>query len=65
MPGKGAGYWVGVLLDEPVGDCCGGKFKNKVYFEAAPKCGEFVRASDMQVGDFPERDIFDEEEDEI
>ena len=35
---------------------------NEVYFEAAEKCGTFVRACDMQVGEFP---IFDAEADEI
>ena len=46
VPGAGAGYWVGVLLDEPTGDS-NGKFKGKVYFEATDKCGTFVRPSDM------------------
>lgn len=64
VPGMGAGYWIGVLLDEPVGDS-NGTHKGKQYFEAGDKCAAFVRPTDLQVGDFPERDIFDEEEDEI
>jgi len=64
VPGKGAGFWIGVLLDEPVGDS-DGKFKTKQYFEAADKCATFVRPNDLQVGDFPEKDPFDELEDEI
>ena len=33
VAGKGAGYWIGVLLDEPTGDC-NGTFKGKTFFEA-------------------------------
>ena len=64
VPGLGAGYWIGVLLDEPTGDS-NGKIKNKQCFEAGDKCATFVRPTDLQVGDFPERDPFDELEDEI
>ena len=64
VAGMGAGFWVGVRLDEPTGDS-NGKYKSKQYFEANDKCGTFVRPSDLQVGDFPEVDIFDELEDEI
>ena len=64
VAGMGAGYWVGVQLDEPTGDS-NGTYKNHQYFEAGDKCGTFVRPNELQVGDFPELDIFDEMEDEI
>jgi len=62
------GYWVGVNFDEPVGKT-DGSAKGKRYFDAFPGYGGFVRATNLQVGDFPERDIFDDDdsssEDEI
>ena len=42
----GAGYWIGVLLDEPTGDS-NGTYKGKQYFEAGDKCATFVRPSDL------------------
>jgi len=57
------GYWVGVTFDEPVGKTDGTTPKGgKRYFEALPKHGGFVRGKNVQVGDFPERDILDEED---
>ena len=53
-----------VMLDEPTGDS-NGTYKGKKYFEAMDKCGAFVRPNELQVGDFPEKDMFDELEDEI
>ena len=64
VAGMGAGWWVGVLLDEPTGDS-NGKFKSKTYFEAGEKCAQFVRPNELALGDYPELDIFDEVEDEI
>lgn len=67
----GNGSWVGVELDEPLGrgDGTVGKKGHEVsLFKTAPKHAAFVRADKMQVGDFPEKDIFDElssDEDEI
>ena len=58
----GGGHWVGVTFDEPVGKTDGtvqgGK---KRYFDAGgPNMGGFVRGKNVQVGDYPERDIMDE-----
>ena len=64
VPGLERGYWVGVKLDEPTGDS-DGKVKEKTYFECAPKFGLFVRPADLKVGDYPEIDIFDEDDDMI
>ncbi|GFH57295.1 hypothetical protein CTEN210_13771 [Chaetoceros tenuissimus] len=56
------GYWIGVIFDEPVGKTDGTVAKSgKRYFEASgPLYGGFVRGKNVQVGDFPEIDIFDE-----
>ena len=64
VAGNGAGYWIGILLDEPTGDS-NGTVKSHQYFAAGDKCAAFVRPNDVTVGDFPEVDIFNEMEDEI
>lgn len=53
------GYWVGVEFDEPLGHN-DGKVKGREVFACAPGFGAFVRGKNVQVGDFPVRDIFDE-----
>lgn len=61
------GNWVGVIFDEPVGKT-NGTIHDKRYFEAPnDKYGGFVRGKNVQVGDYPERDIFDDDssEDEL
>ena len=72
IPGlSGGGFWIGISFDEPVGKTDGtvnfGGGRTKRYFDAMPKHGSFVRGKNLQVGDFPERDIFDDsdEEDEL
>lgn len=59
------GYWVGVIFDEPVGKTDGTTNGGKTrYFEApGSNYGGFVRGKNVEVGDFPERDIMDELED--
>ena len=59
----GGGYWVGICFDEPVGKS-DGTVGGTHYFDAMPKFGGFCRGKNVQVGDFPERDIFDELEDD-
>lgn len=56
------GYWVGIYFDEPVGKS-DGTVGGTRYFEAMAKFGGFCRGKNVQVGDFPERDILDELED--
>ena len=61
------GYWVGIIFDEPVGKT-NGSHKGKTYFECPDKYGGFVRGKNINVGDFPERDIFSDDssdEDEL
>ena len=63
-------YWVGVILDEPVGQNDGTFFKTgQRYFEAEPKYGAYCRGRNVETGEFPERDIMDDsssdEEDEL
>lgn len=62
------GHWVGVIFDEPVGKTDGTVSKNgksHSYFTApGPKYGGFLRGQNVTVGDFPERDIMDELEDD-
>ena len=61
----GLGYWVGVQLDEPTGDT-NGTVNGTVLFQApSSKFGIFVRPKEVEVGDFPAVDEFDEEADEI
>lgn len=46
VAGMGAGYWVGVLLDEPTGDS-NGTHKGKKYFEAGDKFACFTRPNEL------------------
>jgi tubulin-folding cofactor B len=64
VPELGTGHWVGVTFDEPVGKTDGTAKGGKQYFEAPDRHGGFVRGKNMQVGDFPERDIFEDDSDE-
>lgn len=58
------GYWIGVVFDEPVGKTDGTTKGGKKYFETpGSNYGGFVRGKNIEVGDFPERDIMDELDD--
>ncbi len=60
------GFWAGIVLDEPSGDC-DGVVKGVKYFECSggSKYGIFVRPLELKFGDFPPIDDFDMEEDMI
>ena len=60
----GYGYFIGVALDEPMGDN-NGSYKGKKYFECEMNYGIFVRPNFVKVGDYPPIDEFNAEEDEI
>ncbi|KAG0629618.1 hypothetical protein M758_1G117200 [Ceratodon purpureus] len=59
-----AGYWVGVQYDEPVGKH-DGVVKGKRFFTCLPGHGSMLRPEKVKVGDFPERDPFEDEFEEI
>lgn len=68
IPAIAAGWWVGVQYDEPVGKN-DGSITSKLgrtsrFFECPPNYGGFLRPDKLLVGDYPERDIFDEEEED-
>ena len=50
IPGPG-GPWLGIALDEPVGKNDGSVAGTR-YFACEPKCGLFVRAERVEVGEF-------------
>ncbi|CAN1121120.1 Tubulin-folding cofactor B [Linum perenne] len=57
----GRGFWVGVEYDEPLGKH-DGMVKGTRYFECAPLHGAMVRPDKVKVGNYPERDPFEDEE---
>ncbi|KAL5730151.1 hypothetical protein ACHQM5_003009 [Ranunculus cassubicifolius] len=57
----GPGFWVGVEYDEPLGKH-DGVVRGKRYFECPSLHGAMIRPDKIKVGDYPERDPFEDEE---
>ncbi|KAK8984797.1 hypothetical protein V6N11_020111 [Hibiscus sabdariffa] len=57
----GPGFWIGIQYDEPLGKH-DGMVKGTRYFQSPPLCGAMVRPDKVKVGDYPERDPFEEDE---
>ena len=63
IPAIAAGWFIGVQYDEPVGKN-DGTCKGKRFFECPPNFGGFLRPDKVTAGDYPELDLFDDDEDE-
>lgn len=63
VPECGAGIWIGIALDEPLGKH-DGAILGKRYFTCSARHGTFVRSTKCEVGDYPELDPFDSDNDE-
>ncbi|CAI8602088.1 unnamed protein product [Vicia faba] len=57
----GPGFWVGVQYDEPLGKH-DGMVKGVRYFQCPPSHGGIVRPEKVKVGDYLERDPFEDDE---
>ncbi len=51
------GYWIGVEYDEPIG-----KHDGKEYFKCKDKFGVFLRPAIVITGDYPEEDLFNDDD---
>lgn len=58
-----AGWWIGVILDEPCGNN-DGSVKGVRYFECDDKFGKFLKAINVKQGDFPDITMQELEEDD-
>lgn len=62
LPGPPAAPWIGITLDEPTGKN-DGSIKGERYFLCEKNQGIFVRADRVEVGDFGELSLEDEDSD--
>ncbi|KAK4698029.1 tubulin-specific chaperone B, partial [Lecanoromycetidae sp. Uapishka_2] len=61
LPGPQGAPWIGVALDEPTGKN-DGSVNGERYFRCAKNTGVFVRAEKVEVGEFAELGLDDEDE---
>ncbi|KAM9899369.1 hypothetical protein OXX69_009506 [Metschnikowia pulcherrima] len=61
---EGKSPWIGIQFDEPVGKNDGSIGEHK-FFQGKPGHGSFVRPNKVEVGDFPELDIFESDDEEL
>lgn len=64
IKGSAQRYWVGVELDEPLGKN-DGTIHGTRYFTAKPNHGSLVKPANVEVGDFPELDLFADDDEEL
>ena len=62
LPGPPGAPWIGIALDEPTGKN-DGSVKDVKYFQCERNRGVFVRADRIEVGDFGELGLEDEDPD--
>ncbi|GEQ67957.1 hypothetical protein JCM33374_g1623 [Metschnikowia sp. JCM 33374] len=61
---EGKSPWIGIEFDEPVGKN-DGSIGDQRFFQARSSHGSFVRPNKVEVGDFPELDPFESDEEEL
>lgn len=61
LPGTHGAPWIGIALDEPTGKN-DGSVNGERYFQCAKNTGIFVRAEKVEMGDFAELGLEDEDE---
>lgn len=59
VPDLGTGNYLGVILDEPLGNS-NGSVNGVKYFETYNKYGLFQWRDDLEIGDYPPIDEFNE-----
>ena len=64
LPGPPEAPWIGITLDEPVGKNDGSVPSGGRYFTCGRNRGVFVRAERIEVGDFAELGLGDDDEGE-
>ena len=64
LPGPPGAPWIGITLDEPVGKNDGSVASGERYFTCGRNRGVFVRPERVEVGDFAELGLDDDDEGE-